>query len=102
MDEARTTAERLLKELLGVPLNNTSTITINAGGVGVWVAVTCCLVMLFSTLIGAVWLSREFARVDKELNERKEEGQRMQSYLSAIYVQAPSLRPPEEKKHADR
>lgn len=66
----------------------------------VWICVTSCLVMLTVTIVGAIfggqWLSREFGRVDKELNERKEEGQRMQSYLSAIYVNAPQLKPKEE------
>lgn len=77
-------------------------ITFEAGGAGVWIATTACLVMLAAMLVGGFWLSREFARVDKELNERKEEGQRMQSYLSAIYIQAPQLQPKDEKQNADR
>lgn len=74
---------------------------INGGGVGVWIATTCCVVMIALLLVGSIWMSREFARVDKELLERKEEGQRMQSYLSAIYVNAPQLKPKDEADHAD-
>lgn len=79
---------------------NVSHVQIAAGGIGVWLATTACMVMLATLLMGAMWGSREFARIDKELLERKEEGQRMQSYLSAIYVQAPSLKPQEEKSDA--
>lgn len=97
-------ADRILEMLVPRSTSN-STITVHHDGKGTWIAVTACLVMLavviVGTAIGSVWLSREFARVDKELNERKEEGQRMQSYLSAIYVQAPQLKPAEESKDAD-
>lgn len=81
-------------------VRNTTTVRIEGGGVGVWVAVTCCLVMLAAMMVGSLWMTREFARIDKELNERKEEGQRMQSYLSAIYVNAPHLKPTEESNDA--
>lgn len=77
--------------------SNVNTVKINAGGVGVWVSSTCCMVMLAVILVGGFWISREFTRTDKELNERKEELQRIQSYVSAIYVQAPQLRPKDEK-----
>lgn len=97
--------DRLLEMLMPGRNSSNSTITVHHDGKGTWIAVTACLVMLAVVMVGtaiaSVWLSREFARVDKELNERKEEGQRMQSYLSAIYVQAPQLKPAEEYDSAD-
>ncbi len=78
---------------------NTQIVRFEGGG-PVWIAVTCCLVMLAAGAVGALWMSRELTRVDKELLERKEEGQRMQSYLSAIYVNAPHLKPAEEHEDA--
>lgn len=87
--------------------NNRSaqTVTINAGGVGVWLCLTACVVMLSVALVagvvGSQWLAREFGRIDVTLSERKEEADRMQTYLSAIYAQAPHLKP-EEATHAER
>lgn len=104
-DPQEVIADRIL-EMLVPPRNaSSSTITVHHDGKGTWIAVTACLVMLAVVIVGtaiaSVWMAREFARIDKELNERKEEGQRMQSYLSAIYVQAPQLKPAEESSHAD-
>lgn len=46
MEPEHVTADRLIRELL-LPHRNesSSTITFNAGGAGVWIAITCCLVM---------------------------------------------------------
>lgn len=70
-----------------------ATISVNAGGVGVWVAVTCCIVMLSILLIGSLWASHEMMRFDQEMQARKDENSKMQAYISAIYVQAPQLKP---------
>lgn len=100
--------DQLVTPISGTSSGNVTSFRLDAGGAGVWIATTACLVMLgvmvVGGVIGAIWLGREFDRVDKELNERKEEGQRMQSYLSAIYVQAPQLKPAaeESKDDADR
>lgn len=68
-------------------------ININAGGVGVWVAATCCIAMLFGVAIGSVWLAREFGRIDVQNQARADENSKMQAYLSAIYAKNPELRP---------
>lgn len=78
-----------------------ATITVNAGGVGVWVAVTCCLVMLALLLLGSLWASRELMRSDQEMQARKDENSKMTAYLQAIYVQAPQLKP-KESTHKDK
>lgn len=69
---------------------------INAGGVGVWIAATCCLITLSAVLVGGLvaglWLTREFTRVDVTLSERKEENDRAQTYLSSIFGRVPELK----------
>lgn len=66
--------------------NGVSSITINGGGLGVWIATCCCCVMLGISIIGAAVIIDQGRRIG-ELN----------AYLSAIYAQAPSLRPPKEE-----
>jgi hypothetical protein len=61
---------------------NQSNITLNAGGIGVWLSATCCLVMLAcNVFLLALYLDQQ--RQIASLNE----------YLSAIYMLAPSLKP---------
>lgn len=89
-----------LQEKLGMgPVSGvgTATISVNAGGVGVWVASTACAVMLGITVLGGLWASREFARMDQQMVEAREEIRTTQNYLNAIYAQAPQLKPKEEK-----
>lgn len=95
------TADRIVRDLLMPYARNDSnaTINVNAGGIGVWIAAACCAVMLASGLIAAFWVSREFTRLDRENDARREEAMRMQSYLSAIYVQAPHLKPSSEESN---
>lgn len=73
-----------------------STITVNAGGVGVWICGTACCVMLAVSMVAGMWVSREFTRIDREMGDRQDEMDRMQAYLSAIYAHAPHLKPKEE------
>ena len=77
--------------------SNNATINVNAGGVALWIAVTCCIVMFFSSSICAVFFVITIDNIHSELQERKEENSKMQSYLNAIYVNAPSLKPTEKK-----
>lgn len=67
--------------------DSAATITVNAGGVGVWIATTACLVMFaVNVLLGALFVIQ-----DGKINK-------MQDYLNAIYMQAPQLRPKEATK----
>lgn len=88
MEPAETALERLARELGAIlPKNNNSaTITVNAGGLGVWIATTCCAVMVAVSLLLALWvvdLSRKVSELDQ--------------YLNAIYMMAPHLKPEPEK-----
>jgi hypothetical protein len=61
---------------------NQSTITLNAGGIGVWIATTACVAMLFVNLmLLAVIISHE-RKIDD-----------LGDYIHAIYMVAPSLKP---------
>jgi len=80
-------AERLEQASRNLASNggNQSTITLNAGGMGVWLACTCCAVMLAcNVFLLSLYLDQQ--RQIASLNE----------YLAAIYMMAPSLKP--EKK----
>lgn len=61
---------------------NQSTVTINAGGIGVWVACTCCAVMLACNL----FLIALYVDQQQQIRD-------MGDYLAAIYAQAPHLKP---------
>jgi hypothetical protein len=81
--------DRLVKALEKLPSQNAgnqSTITLNAGGVGVWVAVTACAVMLALNLALMIVLVSHDRKID-QLNH----------YLSAIYMVAPGLKPEDIK-----
>ncbi len=61
-----------------------STITLNAGGVGVWISVTVCSVMLAINMALIVILVNHDRKIDD-----------LSHYLNAIYMVAPQLKPKE-------
>jgi len=63
---------------------NQSTITLNAGGVGVWIAVSACAVMLAINVALAVMLVNHDRKIDD-----------IGHYVQAIYMVAPQLKPKE-------
>jgi len=78
--------ERAVKALGEVmqPANSgsQSTVTINAGGVGVWIAVTASVVMLAVNMVLVVLLANHDRKIDE-----------LQDYVHAIYMMAPQLKP---------
>lgn len=77
--------------LRGYRYGNQATITVSAGGIGVWIASTAAIVMLaVNMLLISVYVT------DKQ--EMKSNINKMQDYLNAIYMQAPQLRPKEQEK----
>ena len=73
---------------------NRSAVTINAGGVGVWIAATCCAVMLAAN----VFLAAFVLDLKNEMRDQARRISDLDAYLSAIYMQAPHLKPPEKKE----
>ena len=74
MEPMETAVERLQKELDRLlPRNeNTAKITVNAGGVGVWIAATACLVVMAVVVVGSIYVTREFTRQDQQLKELRD------------------------------
>lgn len=85
-------ADELVTELkafrnLSPESGNVTQFTVNAGGIGVWICATACIVMFTLTVVLGVLfmdLSRKYDR--------------MQDHLSAIYMMAPSLKPADKAK----
>jgi|SRR5690606_16342054 len=65
--------------------SNQSTITFNAGGVGVWLAASACAVMLGVNMVLIVILADHSRKIDD-----------MGHYLNSIYMMAPQLKPKDE------
>lgn len=61
---------------------NSATISVQAGGVGVWIATCCCSMMLgVGLVVGSLYLDQQ-----RQIGE-------LRAYLAAIYMQAPYLKP---------
>ena len=88
LDEARA-----LRMSMGHGASN-ATITVQAGGLGVMIATGACVLMLAINVMQLV----DRMRQDNEIRELRAADRRHDDYLSAIYMQAPHLRPKEEKK----
>lgn len=72
---------------------NRAEIRIDAGGIGVMIATAACMVMLACGVLGALWVSREFARYDTQIGELRQRDKAHEAYLNAIYQAAPQLKP---------
>lgn len=87
-DEKLARFERAANRLAEAFPQNTSqsTITISAGGVGVWLAVTACAAMMVMNLaLLAMWVTH-----DRKIDA-------LQHYLNAVYMMAPHLKPEDTK-----
>ena len=79
--------ERLLVETIALSTpqaatTGNSTITVNAGGAGVWIAATCCIVsFVINVCLGFVVVMH-----DRKIDD-------LNAYVTAIYAMAPSLKP---------
>lgn len=87
LNRALDRAEGLIPHLSSNNTIGTSTINVNAGGVGIWVCTTACLMSLMLCAVMAVMFL--------DMNRKYD---RTQDLLSVIYQQAPWLKPPVEKK----
>ena len=61
-----------------------SSIRIDAGGAGLWIATTCCLIMLAVIFLGSVWVSYELNRHSAELTELRDKLDVSQAYLNIL------------------
>lgn len=77
--------------------DTTAQVQVNAGGVGVWIAVTAAMVIAGVSIVNSMHMTRELARADAERKELRDQVQRMNDYLAAIYMQAPHLKPKDKQ-----
>lgn len=61
-----------------------ATIAVNAGGMGVWIATTACLVMLGMMVVGAFWLSSEFDRINSRFNDQTDTDSVQDAYIHKL------------------
>lgn len=73
---------------------NSATITVQAGGIGVMVAVGACILMLAVNIMQLV----DRTRLDSEIRELRAADKDHDNHLSAIYMMAPHLKPKEDAK----
>lgn len=66
---------------------NTAQISVNAGGMGIWAAVTACLIMLGVTIVLAVFVATGMADLNRQTQELRQADATMQAYINAGYVQ---------------
>lgn len=60
------------EKLLNATNTNTAKIEVNAGGIGIWIAATCCIVVVAVVFVGSVYISREFTRQDVQMQELRD------------------------------
>lgn len=80
----------LLRALRGT---NTTTVQINAGGVGVWLCTTALAVVCALSIVMVVVSRQEAQRRDDDIRELRTDIKALNDYLAAIYMQAPHLKP---------
>ncbi len=89
--------ERAVKALGDVmqPVNSgsQSTVTINAGGVGVLISSVCCAVMFTITVIGGFVGAVAYSELKRDFQEVREDQRATKAYLQGIWQQAPHLNP---------
>lgn len=71
--------------------NGTASVTVNAGGMGLWAAVTACLMTLAACVPSMVILSVMVVDQGRKID-------RLQDHVNVIYRATPALKPKEEPK----
>ncbi|SDX52538.1 hypothetical protein [Lysobacter enzymogenes] len=82
--EFRVGMERLEVALSRLDRGNGSnaTINVNAGGIGVWLAATCCLAMLAAGFVGGLWMVSDRAEIRSQLRERRDGENAIRAYIN--------------------
>ena len=64
-----------------------SHISVNAGGLAVWAAVTACMVMLAVTIVGSIFIAIALSDLNRQSQELRQADATMQAYINAGLVQ---------------
>ena len=81
-------------QLLSHGNNSFSKVEINAGGIGVWISVTCCLVMISCLGMGGFWLNYALSIHDDQIMQLQNGEKAVRAYITTGRLK------PEEKKDA--
>lgn len=73
-----------------------STVTLNAGGIGLVIASVCCAVMFTLTVVGTAVGVVAYQQLRDEFAEVREDQRATKAYLQGIWQQAPHLKPKEK------
>jgi hypothetical protein len=100
MEPRETTGERLLAELLGARNSNQSTVTINAGGLGVWISGACCLAAALCSVFALYQASETKADLRATEIVLQAKIQQLENTDNAIraYINTGKMPPAPEKK----
>ncbi len=83
---ARSALDKVRRDLDALLPRNESNavISVNAGGAGVWIATTACMVMLAALVVGGFWISREFNRIDSRFNDQTDTDSVQDAYIQKL------------------
>lgn len=59
-----------------------ATINVNAGGIGVAVAMACCVAMLAAGFVGGLWMVSDRAEIRAQLRERRDGENAIRAYIN--------------------
>jgi hypothetical protein len=86
---------RMASALDRLNMPSTATVTIDAGGTGVWAATAACLVMVAVMFASGFWVTWAFGQMQGQIDVLKASSETQEAYLQAIYQIAPQLKPKE-------
>ncbi|ALN79495.1 hypothetical protein LA76x_1338 [Lysobacter antibioticus] len=78
-------------------------INVNAGGIGVGIAVACCVAMLAAGFVGALWMVSDRAEKAAELTEIRDQLRERRDGENAIraYINTGILKPKSDKEQTN-
>lgn len=76
-----------VKGLTAPTATGNATITVNAGGVGLWVAVTACLVSMAISIVGLILVGLALSDLNRQTQELRQSDATTQAYLNAYFSQ---------------
>lgn len=83
LDEILTRVSRLTKP----SSNGIAQINVSAGGVGLWVAVTACLVSMAISIVGLILVGLALSDLNRQTQELRQSDATTQAYLNAYFSQ---------------
>lgn len=80
------------------PANSVGNINLHAGGAGVWIATTCCAVMMAVALIGAPILAVAYLDMRAEIRALKDTDNAIRAYINTGALKPAEQPEPEQEE----